>query len=153
MKWRTFWLPLFLFAPIVIPADITSGKLVEKRQLHKKHYEEEARQQRGKDFLKKRLLLPIKVTKYNPERNQTDSTPFIMASNKRVYDGAIALSRDIEEKYGYKFGDLVFLENLGTFVFQDRMNKKWTNRADIFSFNKKESLRFGMVEDNLIIVR
>lgn len=150
--WKTLMLSIALPTILIIPAEVQSGKLKQK-QTHKKHYEQEARQQRREDLIKKRRVAPITVTKYNPEPKQTDSTPFIMASNKRVFTGAIALSRDLEEKYNLKFGDIVCLEELGCFSFQDRMNKKWTNRADLFEWSKKEAKRFGAVQDKLIIVR
>jgi len=149
---KTIMLPLLILSTI-IPVEVSSGKLLSKKQTHKKHYEEEARKQSREEISKNKRKVPITVTKYNPEPDQTDSTPFIMASNKRVYTGAIALSRDLEKEFGFKFGDLVFLEGLGTYVFQDRMNKKWKNRADILDFSKKEAVRFGRKTDNIIIVR
>jgi hypothetical protein len=59
--------------------------------------------------------IPVKVTAYNPVRSQTDGSPFITASNKRVRDGMIALSRDLERDLGFRFGDTVYLYGIGWF--------------------------------------
>ena len=94
-------------------------------------------------------MVPITLTAYEPSIYQTDTSPFITASNKQVRLGIVALSRDIEKKYNFKFGDVVLLENHGMFVFEDRMNKKWKNRIDIFMYNGADL--FGKRKDNLII--
>lgn len=96
-------------------------------------------------------LIPVVVTAYNPEASQTDKTPTITASNKKVKEGMIALSRDIEKKYGFKFGDDVFLLGLGRFIFEDRMNKRWTNRVDILMFSEKKAKSFGLQSSFLVV--
>jgi len=152
MKTWKIILPMLILTPILVPAEIPTGRQPTKNSFYKKNHEYDEKQRTREDFKNKRKI-PITVTKYNPEPNQTDSTPFIMASNKTVYVGAIALSKDLEEKYGFKFGDKVFLEKLGTYVFQDRMHERWTKKADIFSFSREEALKFGLVKTNLIIIK
>ena len=60
-------------------------------------------------------------TSYNPVKGQTDSTPNIMASGKKVYDGAIATGdRSIP------FGTRVFVPELHrVFTVEDRMNERY----------------------------
>ena len=64
-------------------------------------------------------------TIYHAVEAQTDSTPFITASNRVINKDNpgghrwIAVSRDLEA-LGYTFGTRV----------QDRMNKRWTMRID-----------------------
>lgn len=60
-------------------------------------------------------------TSYNPVEGQTDSTPNIMASGKKVYDGAIATGdRSIP------FGTKVYVPELDrVFIVEDRMNKRY----------------------------
>ena len=85
----------------------------------------------------------VSVTAYTPVWNQCDSTPFITASNRRVREGIVALSRDLEKKFNLKWGDKVRLRGLGVFEFQDRMHRRWKRKVDIFMWNKKKALEFG----------
>ncbi len=85
----------------------------------------------------------VEVTAYSNTPDQCDSTPNITASNIRVRDGIVALSRDIEQAMGLKFGDLVLLEPYGVFEFQDRMNKRIKCTVDIFMPERAQALSFG----------
>ena len=96
-------------------------------------------------------VIQISVSAYNAIPNQTDSTPFIMASGKRVYEGAIALSRDIERDFGLKFGDKIHLLGIGTFVFLDRMHRRWKRRVDLFKWSKKKAIQFGRQKAIMVI--
>jgi 3D (Asp-Asp-Asp) domain-containing protein len=80
--------------------------------------------------------LAVTVTAY--------SSGTITASGTRVRLGDIALSRDVERKYRLRFGADVELLGLGRFVFQDRMHKRWTNRADIFMPSAAAARQFGI---------
>ena len=91
----------------------------------------------------------VTATIYHAVPAQTDSTPFITASN-RVIDKDnpgghrwIAVSRDLEA-LGYTFGTRVCVENAGPmngyWIVQDRMNKRWTHRID---FLVDESMKGG----------
>lgn len=54
------------------------------------------------------------------------------ASGKIVYPGCIALSRGLVKRFNAKFGDLVVVEGIGYFVFDDLMPPKWKYpRVDI----------------------
>lgn len=78
----------------------------------------------------------IKVTAYNNAPNQTDSTPNITASNRPVYEGSVALSRDFFKK-GVRYGDLLYIDCFdGWYIIEDKMNARFTNRVDIFLFDK-----------------
>lgn len=61
-------------------------------------------------------------TSYNPESKQTDNTPLIMASGKKVYDGAIATGdRSIP------FGTKIYVPELNrVFTVEDRMNIRYS---------------------------
>lgn len=96
-------------------------------------------------------LVPVFVTAYNPIVTQTDSTPQITASNKRVNPGIVALSRDLEEEFGFQFGDTVVIEGHGSFVFEDRMNKRWTRRMDILMLSIKAAEEFGVQNSFLVV--
>jgi hypothetical protein len=83
----------------------------------------------------------VTVTIYHADPKQTDSTPFITASNSKI-DSLnpakhrwIAVSRDLEQ-LGFIFGKCVLIEGInkeldGEWEIQDRMNKRWKKRIDL----------------------
>lgn len=77
---------------------------------------------------------------YTNIEEETDSTPNIMASGRVVYNGAIALSRDLIKKYNLKFGDLVKI-NGRYYVLEDTMNARIKNWVDLFTFSKSNTTR------------
>lgn len=89
-------------------------------------------------------FVPVKITAYSARVQETDSTPNITASNKRVKEGYVALSRDIERDFGLRFGDKIHVHNIGTFEFQDRMHRRKRRQIDIFMRSTKKALRFGV---------
>ena len=93
----------------------------------------------------------VKVTAYTASVEECDDTPNITASNKRVKVGYIALSRDIEKDFGYKFGDIIIIQGIGYFIFEDRMHKRKTRQVDIFMLSKASALKFGVKQDIMII--
>lgn len=96
--------------------------------------------------------IPVKVTAYNPVQSQTDSSPLITASNKRVRAGMVALSRDLEVEFGFRFGDTVYLDGLGKFVFEDRMHRRKRRHVDILMFNPVQARRFGVRSSYLFVL-
>ena len=83
----------------------------------------------------------VVITGYSSTVDQTDSTPFITASNKRVRPGIVAanfLPFGTQIKVPKYFGDRVF-------IVEDRMNKRFNNRVDIWFTSRGEALRFGKV--------
>lgn len=87
------------------------------------------------------------VTAYSSTPDQTDSTPFITASGRRVRPGIVAVSRDL--KGILSFGQIVYLEGLGYFVVEDVMHERWTNRVDIWFPTRMEALHFGVKQGTL----
>jgi len=96
--------------------------------------------------------IPVKVTAYNPVRSQTDSSPHITASNKLVRLGMVALSRDLEREFGLMFGDTIYLDGIGSFVFEDRMHRRKRRQVDILMFNPIEARKFGVKKSYLFIL-
>jgi hypothetical protein len=90
------------------------------------------------------IAVPVEITAYNPIKEQTDETPLIMASGKTVYQGAVALSRDLERDLGLKFGDTIEIDGFGQFMFEDRMNRRWKRRVDILLFCPRKAQEFGI---------
>ena len=79
------------------------------------------------------------VTGYSSTPDQTDDTPEIMASGKRVYDGAIACPRK------YLFGTRVKI-NGKEYVCEDRMHIRFDDRFDIWFVHRTDAKHFGIRE-------
>lgn len=92
-------------------------------------------------------------TSYNPEVGQTDASPCTGASGQDQcalsYTGVrmIALSQDLVGRLGNKqftYGDTAWLEQIdgddprcnGEFIVLDTMNKRYTNRGDLFMMTR-----------------
>lgn len=88
---------------------------------------------------------PVAFTAYNALEWQTDDTPTITASNKKVHRGLIALSREQLRYYGHggeiAWGDTVLA--VMPMVVEDTMNKKLSNWADVFMHGLPEAIAFG----------
>ncbi|KKR98822.1 MAG: hypothetical protein UU49_C0015G0007 [Candidatus Magasanikbacteria bacterium GW2011_GWC2_41_17] len=73
--------------------------------------------------------IKVVLTAYSSTPNQTDSTPFITANNKQVYDGLIAanwLKFGTRVKFPELFGDKIFTVN-------DRMHSRFgRGRVDLW---------------------
>ena len=78
--------------------------------------------------------MTVTATAYNSIEGQTDDDPWTAAWNNRLRPGdkIIAVSRDLE-KHGLTNGAKVRIEGLpGTYTVRDRMNKRYTNRIDVW---------------------
>jgi len=78
-------------------------------------------------------------TAYNPVESQCDDDPRTMASNKEVYEGAIACPAK------YEFGTKIEIEGLGTFTCEDRMALRYrhSENFDIVLADYDEAVNFG----------
>lgn len=103
-----------------------------------------------------------RITAYNNEVKQTSSTPNTMASNRPIYEGAVAISQDIINKYKLKFGDYVCIPNLKDecFIFEDKMaygrkkdERVIKNTIDIFMYNREEAKTFRLLDQDVVIYR
>ena len=74
----------------------------------------------------------VEITAYNPMRSQTDDRPWETASGRRASLQSLAVSRDLLAKNGgpYNYGDTAYV--VVPFIVDDTMNKRYTNRVDIF---------------------
>ncbi len=77
-------------------------------------------------------------TAYNSLPNQTDSSPWTTALGTRCREGVIASNF-------LPFGTKVKLEGFGDriFIVEDRMNKRFYKRIDIWFRNHNEAIKFG----------
>ena len=99
------------------------------------------------------FAIPVKVTAYNALPEQTDDTPFINASNQRVREGTCAISIDLEKALGLKFGDIVVLKGIGVFTFQDRMHTRKQRQVDVFFWDKRRAVEFGVKQTEMFVFR
>ncbi len=102
--------------------------------------------------------IDVTVTGYSSTKDQCDNDPFITASNKKVRKGYIALSRDLLYKFNkdapFKWGDEIYIiingSRHGPFVVEDTMNKRLTNRADIWFTSYNEAINWGKKKGKII---
>lgn len=76
----------------------------------------------------------------------------ITASGRRVKEGMVAVSRDIERGLHLAFGDRVLLHGLGVFQFQDRMASSQRKKVDVFMQTDAKARRFG-VKRHIVLVK
>lgn len=88
---------------------------------------------------------PLVFTAYNALVGQTDDTPNITASNKEIFPGVLALSRELITRYGHggeiDYGDKVWV--VVPMQVEDTMNKRWRARGDVFMMDYDKAVQFG----------
>jgi len=81
----------------------------------------------------------VMATAYNSIPNQTDDTPWTTASGTRCREGVIASNflpigtKDMIDGFGNR-----------VFIVEDRMNKRYTQRIDIWFREYHEAMDFGI---------
>lgn len=73
----------------------------------------------------------VRVTCYQSEERQTDSTPWTTAINTKCRPGIVAVSRDLLEA-GWSFGRQVWIEGYGVYTIEDVMNARLVRSIDIW---------------------
>ncbi|PIR04811.1 MAG: hypothetical protein COV57_02430 [Candidatus Liptonbacteria bacterium CG11_big_fil_rev_8_21_14_0_20_35_14] len=90
----------------------------------------------------------VHVTGYSSTPDQTDDTPFITASGSHVKDGIVAanwLPLGTKVKIPELFGDKVF-------TVEDRMNKRFSDRMDIWFETRDEAQAIGKQYTPVIVL-
>jgi 3D (Asp-Asp-Asp) domain-containing protein len=98
-------------------------------------------------------VVPVKtyrvtMTAYSSTPDQTDDTPFHTANGTYVHDGIVAanfLPFHTKVRFPELFGDKVF-------TVEDRMNKRFSQRMDIWMESRAAALRFGLKRNVLVEV-
>lgn len=88
------------------------------------------------------------VTAYSSTPEETDSTPFVTASNKTVRDGVMAanfLPFGSKVKIPEIFGDKVF-------TVEDRMHERKTGFVDIWMPTKEQAQKFGITRTEIVVL-
>lgn len=84
--------------------------------------------------------LIVATSAYSSTPDQTDDSPFITASGTKVRDGVVAanfLPIGAKIKIPEIFGDKIF-------VVEDRMNKRYQRKIDIWFPDRQSALEFGV---------
>jgi len=121
-----------------------------------------------RENLKKEEVLRIKeyvvITAYTPSVWETDSTPFITASGKRISEAHVAVSRDLLSKFPFGTKVKIFIpdKNLPgcgkkvigkTWIVrhvEDTMNKRHSKKIDLVFFSRKKAITFGKCKGVII---
>ncbi|MBI2099599.1 3D domain-containing protein [Candidatus Uhrbacteria bacterium] len=82
----------------------------------------------------------VTVTAYSSTPDQTDDTPFIAASGKRVHDGMVAANF---LRFGTKVRFPDYFDDKD-FIIEDRMHERFSNRMDVWMETREEALQFGI---------
>lgn len=87
----------------------------------------------------------VTVTAYHPGvYDPATGRKGVTASGRKVREGIVAVSRDVERSLNLEFGDRVLLHGLGVFDFQDRMAARLRKKVDIFMETTSKARRFGV---------
>ena len=92
----------------------------------------------GQYIVGTRMVVPM--TAYSSTVDQTDDSPFITASGTHVHWGTVAanfLPFGTKIKIPSMYGDQVF-------IVEDRMNKRYWHKVDIWMPTRQEALQFGI---------
>jgi 3D (Asp-Asp-Asp) domain-containing protein len=87
-------------------------------------------------------VMNLEVTAYTPTEMECDDDPLVAASMRKVRLGTVAVSRDLFES-GWVFGKKIYITGQGIFEINDLMNKRFSNRIDIFMWERNKALEFG----------
>lgn len=90
----------------------------------------------------------VTITGYSSTPDQTDDSPFITASGRRVRDGIIAsnfLKFGTKVKIPSVFGDKIF-------IVEDRMHSRFSDRVDIWFSNRSEAVKFGKRQLEIVVL-
>lgn len=85
-------------------------------------------------------LLEMTVTAYSSTEDQTDSSPYITAMGTVVEDGVVAtnvLPFGTRVRLPDIFGDKIF-------IVEDRMNRRFRRRLDVWMPNREKAQNFGV---------
>ncbi|MFA5048075.1 MAG: hypothetical protein WC516_03545 [Patescibacteria group bacterium] len=86
--------------------------------------------------------ITVEITAYSSTVDQCDSDPFTTANGSRVRDGIVAANFvpfHTKVKIPSLYGDKVF-------SVEDRMNRRFANRMDIWMVSRQEAIKFGIKE-------
>lgn len=78
------------------------------------------------------LVGSLLTTSYRSVPEQTDASPFITSIGERVNEHGIAVSQDLLRSGAVKYGDHVYIEDVGFKVVNDCLNARHRNHIDVW---------------------
>jgi 3D (Asp-Asp-Asp) domain-containing protein len=99
-------------------------------------------------FEEGKARMTVDITAYSSTVDQTDDTPFITASGAHVADGIVAanfLPLHTRVKIPELFGEKVF-------VVEDRMNRRYQQRMDIWMETREAARKFGLKRAEIVVL-
>ncbi len=163
-------LPIMILMPLLIFNTFVWTKIFEKykENLLLKTNELQVENERLSSLIEEFKLegMEVTVTMYHPVRQQTDSTPNILADGTRirVHKASeykfIAVSRNLLKRHGgfLDYGDFIVLKGTdgkdGVYQVKDTMNKRFVNRIDILESPGTKPYKFDsakIVKTNLVL--
>ncbi len=90
------------------------------------------------------LLGTMTATSYRSVPSQTDNTPFHTSTGEHVHPHGIAVSRDLLARWGgpLHYGDLVYIEGVGTKIVFDTMNERHKQHLDVWVPTLQDEQKF-----------
>lgn len=92
--------------------------------------------------------MTVHITAYSSTPDQTDDTPFITAAGTHVRDGIVAANfvpLYTRIKIPELFGERVF-------IVEDRMNRRYQDRVDIWFADRESALKFGIKDAEIVVL-
>lgn len=88
------------------------------------------------------FLGEFKVTAYRSVRAATDNSPYWSSIGIHTNPWMVAVSQDFLKDGRLQYNDVIFIEGIGFKVVGDAMNKRFTNRFDVWVETYKEEQQF-----------
>lgn len=104
----------------------------------------------GIDITKPLLSTTVTISAYSARPEECDATPEVTASGKPSRIGMLAVSRDMRDEIGLKFGQKVWLKGLGQFKVCDLMHSRFKRRVDILHASPEAATLFGTIEGTIL---
>ena len=167
---NNYRLPIMILIPLLIFNTFVWTKIFEKykENLLLDKNELQVENERLSSLIEEFRLegMEVTVTMYHPVRQQTDSTPNILADGTRIRVTKaseykfIAVSRNLLKRHGgfLDYGDFIVLKGTdgkdGVYQVKDTMNKRFVNRIDILESPGTKPYKFDsakIVKTNLVL--
>jgi 3D (Asp-Asp-Asp) domain-containing protein len=86
----------------------------------------------------------LTLTSYRSVPSQTDNSPWITSIGERVSIRGCAVSQDFLKSRELKYGDLLYIENIGFRFINDTMNARYKKSIDIWVATEQEEKQIGV---------
>lgn len=99
------------------------------------------------------LIGSFNTTAYRSVPNQTDSSPFITSIGEHVCKDGVAVSQDLLKSKRIKYGDWLYIEDIGLKRVNDTMHSRFKNHVDVWVGSYAEEKKFyKKFKDRKVIV-